>query len=159
MWSMPGKKLMNIDTFSSLFLVLFAFWVCYLSKRLLLWSPEGPSDGFFPFLGGLALGFFGLCLFFRSLLNPGQISTVKEATTKTRLLIYIGSLIAYALFFELLGFLLATFFFLFAIGKGAEKASWKNSLIISGLSTATCFFVFYYLLDVPFPLGLLKALF
>lgn len=52
----------NLDVISSFVFILLALLTCYLSKRLSLWTPEGPSDGFFPFLGGLALAFFGLCL-------------------------------------------------------------------------------------------------
>jgi hypothetical protein len=157
--NITGKRLMKGDCISSFFLVLFAFWVCYLSKRLSLWNSQGPSDGFFPFLGGVALGVLGIWQFVRSLLEQRQDNEVKAAAIKIKLFTYIASLLAYALLFEFLGFLLATFFFLIAICKGAEKASWKGSLLISSLSTGICFLLFNYLLDVPFPFGFLKAFF
>jgi hypothetical protein len=75
-----------------------------------------------------------------------------------KLSIYVGSILAYAALFQWLGFLLTTFFFLLAICKGAERAGWKESIIISALSTGMCIFLFYYLLDVPLPFGFLKAL-
>jgi len=146
------------DTVSSIFLVLLAAWVCYLAKGLSLWSSEGPGDGFFPFLGGLVLGLLAICLFFQSLFKPKETDGGRAGTLKIKLSIYIGSLLAYALFFRWLGFPLASFFFLLAICKGAEGASWKYSIILSALSIVLCILLFYYLLDVPFPFGVLTAL-
>jgi putative tricarboxylic transport membrane protein len=147
----------NRDTLSSFVLVLFAFSVCYLSKGLSLWSPEGPGAGFFPFLAGITLGLFGLFLFVQSLFQPKKINEVREPILKIKLLIYIGSILVYPVVFGVLGFFFATFLFLLAICKGGEKASWRSSLIISGLTTIGCFFIFYYLLEVPFPVGFLKV--
>ncbi len=149
----------NLDAVSSSVLILFALLTCYLSKRLTIWSPEGPSDGFFPFLGGLVLGFFGLCLLVQSLLKPRKDAVFLGDALKLKLLIYAVSLLAYSIFFDWLGSILATFLFFLAICKGAEKASWKASLIISVLSSSLFFLVFAVLLNTPLPIGLLKPLF
>ena len=149
----------NLDTISSLAFILFALLTCYLSKKLSIWSPDGPSDGFFPFLGGLTLGFFGLCLLVQSLLKPKKGMVFLADTLKSKLLIYAGGLLAYGILFEWLGSILATLFFVISICKGAEKARWRTSLIVSGLTTALFFAIFSVLLKVPLPLGLLKALF
>jgi hypothetical protein len=149
----------NLDAISSFVLILFALLTCYLSKKLTIWSPEGPSDGFFPFLGGLALAFFGLCLLVQSLLKPREDAVFLGDTLKLKLLIYTVSLLAYSILFDWLGSILATFLFFLSICKGAEKASWRASLIISGLSCGLFFLIFSVLLTVPLPLGLLKPLF
>jgi hypothetical protein len=149
----------NLDATSSFVLVLFAMLTCYLSKRLSLWSSDGPSDGFFPFLGGLALGFFGLCLLVQSLLKPKKDAVFLGDTLKMKLLIYVGSLLAYSILFDWLGSILATFLFFLSICRVAEKAGWKVSLIISGLSSGLFFLVFSVLLKAPLPFGLLRPLF
>jgi len=148
----------SADTYSSLVLVLLASVVCYLSKELSLWSPVGPSDGFFPFLGGLILGFLGLCLFIQSLLKPKDTSKVRGSIQKVKLFTYIGSVLLYPLLFESLGFPFISFFFILVICKVAEKASWRASLIISCLITISCFLIFQYVFEVPFPTGFLKGL-
>ena len=148
----------NLDAISGFVFILFALLTCYFSNKLTIWSPEGPSDGFFPFLGGLALGFFGFCLLVQRLLKPKKMVFLAD-TIKLKLLIYGGGLLAYSILFSWLGSILATFFFLLSICKGAEKARWKTSLIISGLTTASFFAIFSVLLKVPLPLGLLKPLF
>jgi putative tricarboxylic transport membrane protein len=143
------------ESVSAVFVILFAILFCYWSSRLSLWSGDGPGDGLFPFLAGLALGFFGLLLLIQRLLSP-QAEQKMVGIRKIKLTIYIGSLIAYTLLFEPLGFIPTSFLFMLAICKGAERAGWKTSLTISGLSTALSFIVFH-LLDVPFPLGVLKV--
>jgi putative tricarboxylic transport membrane protein len=153
------KVVGNLDAISSFVFILLALLTCYLSKRLSLWNPDGPSDGFFPFLGGLALGFFGLCLLVQSLLKPKKDAVFLGDTLKLKLLIYAGSLLAYSILFDWLGSVLATFLFFLSICKGAEKASWKATLIISVLSCGLFFLIFSVLLKVPLPLGLLKPLF
>ena len=147
------------DTLSSFILMVFAIWVCYFSKGLALWNSDGPGDGLFPFLGGLALGFFALCLFIQRFLKGEKTNIYWGEIHKLRLLTYIGSLFVYAVVFDWLGSLLATFLFLLFVCKGSEKASWKTSIIISGASTALVFIIFYVLLSVPLPFGLLKLLF
>jgi hypothetical protein len=153
-----GGMLKNRDAMSSFVMLLFAFWICYLSVRLSLWSEEGPGDGFFPFLGGILLFCFALCLFVQSWIRAGKINTVREPIFKTRLFTYVGSSLVYTFALNLIGFFLATFLLFFVICKVAEKISLKTSLIIACTSTIGFFIVFGYLLSLPFPPGFLKAL-
>ncbi len=60
------------DTISGFLLLLFAVWICYLSKGLFLWGTDGPADGLFPFLAGVILGLFGLVLSVKGLLKPNK---------------------------------------------------------------------------------------
>ena len=149
----------NPDTISALLMVLFAAWVGYLSKELLLWGPDGPGDGFFPFLAALALGIFGSGLMVKSLLKPRKTVVFWADTLKRKLFAYAGGLVGYGILFSWLGSLLTTFFFLLFICRAAEKFLWSTSLIFSGLSSALFFVAFYVLLKAPLPPGLLKPLF
>jgi hypothetical protein len=149
----------NLDALSAFVLLLFAFWVCYLSNELSLWNSDGPGDGFFPFLAGLTLGLSGMDLLVKSLLKPKKTTAFWADTLKWKLFSYLGILIAYSVLFNWLGSLLATLFFFLFLCKEAEKFSWKTSLIFSGLSTCFFFVTFYMLLKAPLPLGLLKPLF
>ncbi len=152
------KAMKNKDTVSSFILILVALLVCYSAKKISLWGPDGPGEGLFPFLGGLALMAFGSILFLQSYFKPQKSEKMGEGIRKIKLLLYIGSLFAYFLLFEWMGFILTTFFFILIICKGAEKAPWKDSIIVSSLSTVLFYLIFYYFLDVPFPFGFLKAL-
>ena len=149
----------NLDAVSSFVLILFALLTCYLSKKLSVWSPEGPGDGFFPFLGGLVLGFLGLCLLVQSLLKPKKDAVFLADTLKLKLLIYVVSLLAYSILFNWLGSILGTLLLFLSICKGAERASWRASLIISVLSCGLFFLIFSVFFKVPLPLGFLKPLF
>lgn len=149
----------NSDTISGFLLLLFAVWVCYLSKELFLWGTDGPGDGFFPFLAGVTLGLFGLALSVKGLLKPPKTAVFLADTLVWKLCIYMGSLIAFGLLFAWLGSLLTTFFFFLVICRAAEKFNWRTALIFSGLSTCLFFITFTVLLKVQLPMGLLKPLF
>ncbi len=149
----------NSDTISAFVLLLFAVWVGYLSKELSLWSPEGPGDGFFPFLAALTLGLLGLGLMVKSLLKPRKTVGFWADTLQGKLFAYLGGLIGYGILFPWLGSLLTTFFFFLFICKASEKFVWTTSLIFSGLSTCSFFVAFHVLLKAPLPPGLLKPLF
>jgi putative tricarboxylic transport membrane protein len=68
-------------------------------------------------------------------------------------------LLAYALVFESLGFLLATPLFLIAAFRYLGHPSWIGVLGYSGLVTAVTFALFQYLLDIRLPFGILARFF
>jgi putative tricarboxylic transport membrane protein len=158
-----GETMKNRDMISSVAMMLFALWVGFMSTKLTLWSGslwsgEGPSDGFFPFIGGMLLFIFSLCLFVQNWFKLEKTRTVREPILKRRFFTYIGALLAYTFVINLMGFVLTTLLFIFVICNVAEKISVKKSLIIACISTL-CFFIgFQYLLDVPFPPGFLRVL-
>jgi hypothetical protein len=140
---------------TAIIIIILAILLCYWSYRHSLWSEGGPGDGLFPFLAGLALGFFGLLLLIQGIRNP-QAERAVVGEGKDKAAIYIGSLIAYGLLFQLLGFILTSVLFMLVICKWAERAGWKASLMTSALSTASLYIIFH-LMEVPFPLGVLNV--
>jgi putative tricarboxylic transport membrane protein len=146
------------DSLGCLILVLFAFLVCYLSVKLSLWGADGPGDGLFPFMSGLVLALCGLFIFVKGLLKTRTVK-VQGEIDKGKLFVYIVALLTYAVVFRWLGFVLTTFCYVLFMLKGLEKGTWKASLFVSSLVTVALFAIFYVLLDVPLPFGILKPLF
>lgn len=145
------------DALSGLAFILLAALFCYFAWQMGLWSGDSPGDGFFPFVGGLALVFFSIILFLQTVLkSSGRRNS--ESTLKRKLAVYLGCFFGFVFFFERIGFILTAFFFVLVICKVAEKVGWKISIALAALSTAICMVIFYALLDVPLPFGVLKGL-
>jgi putative tricarboxylic transport membrane protein len=107
-----------------------------------------------PFVLGISLLLLSLLV----VLVPGD--KPKEAVwernaLKRNLLIFAGLLI-YMLLFKPLGFYLTTFFLLVYLMKLSGEKGLKRSVAISFITVFLIYIVFYRLLVIPFPQGILR---
>jgi hypothetical protein len=124
------------------------------SLRLSLDDIHNPGPGFMPFALGISLLLLSLLVF----LVPGE--KPKEAgwnwdALKRNLFILAGLLI-YMLLFKPLGFYLATFLLLVYLMKLSGEKGLKRSVVISFVTVFLIYIVFYRLLVIPFPQGILR---
>ena len=114
------------------------------------YDPVGPRAYPLLLLSLMAVGSIWL------LLKPGLLEQRLNPTAALRALLCIAALLAYALLFEVLGFVLSTALAAFAIGL-----LFTGRLLpcaISGVLMGVLLYgLFDYLLDVPLPLGLFEA--
>lgn len=114
------------------------------------YDPVGPRAYPLLLLSLMAAGSIWL------LLKPGLLEQRLNPTAALRALLCIAALLAYALLFEVLGFVISTTLATFAIGL-----LFTGRLLpcaISGvLMGALLYVLFDHLLDVPLPLGLFEA--
>ena len=114
------------------------------------YDPVGPRAYPLLWLSLMAVGSIWL------LLKPGLLEQRLNPTAALRALLCIAALLAYALLFEVLGFVLSTALAAFAIGL-----LFTGRLLpcaISGVLMGVLLYgLFDYLLDVPLPLGLFEA--
>ena len=80
-----------------------------------------------------------------------------EPGRRGNLLILLGSIVAYTLLVERVGFVLTTFALLAVLMKRLG-ASWRATLFASFLGTAVTYVMFAYWLRVPLPPGLLTGI-
>ena len=110
------------DQMSSLVWLGFAIYICIASSRLSFGSFDHPGPGFLPLLVGIFLGIFSIIAFLQAHLSNAEDETTQPWYPKERWKKLIGVLAVmflYALFFEILGFLVSTFLlliFLFRFG-------------------------------------------
>lgn len=62
-------------------------------------------------------------------------------------------LLGYVLVLETVGFPIATVGLLTLLFKSLGQATWRGSILIAALMTATVFSLFSLVLDIPLPLG------
>ncbi|HEU4345885.1 MAG TPA: tripartite tricarboxylate transporter TctB family protein [Candidatus Binatia bacterium] len=141
------------DLTTSLFWLAIAIFASLEGfTNLKLGTLRSPGPGFFPFWGGILLGLFSLVLLARSLRSreePGFGDIQWRA-----LHVVLGTVLAYLLLLETLGFVTVTFVFLlllFCFGK----TGWIKSGAWSAIATVLIYALFRFWLQVQLPRGLL----
>ena len=138
-------------------LVLFAFFA-YESLQLSLRDTLGPGPGFFPFWLSVLGGVLGLALL--SHLKLGRVDLGAEALTFERVgvrsvvLIVVGLIAATALL-DLAGFRLAMLIFNAYVLVALGVRNWIVIAVFAGAGSFGVYHVFYDLLKVPLPEGIL----
>ena len=107
-----------------------------------------------PFALGIALLFLSLLV----VLMPGKKpqEAVWDRNALKRNLLILAGLLIYMILFKPLGFYLSTFLLLAYLMKLSGDKRLKRSLAISFITVVLIYIVFYRLLVIPFPSGILK---
>ncbi len=134
-----------------------------MALQLGLWRDGSPGPGLFPFVASSGIVLLsGFSMLFK-ILAPGGGAASEEAVLPmaglTRVGIYMGALIGYAVLLETLGFFGSTVLGLFVILKFAERLSWRITVpLILGALLFT-HLLFERGLGVYFPKGTLWEMF
>ena len=143
---------MYVRLFSAIWL-LFCAWLAVLAwgfQAPFAYDPVGPRA--YPLLLLALMGAGSLWL----LIKPGLLTQQLHVPSALRATLCVLALLAYALLFEPLGFILSTALVGFALG-----VLFTGRLVpcaISGVLMGLLLYgLFDYLLDVPLPLGLFEA--
>ncbi len=144
---------MYVRLFSACWLLL-CIWLAFIAwgfQAPFAYDPVGPRAYPLLLLGLMGAGSLWL------LIKPGHHSTqTLHLPAAVRSLLCIAALLAYALLFEPLGFILSTTLTTFALGLlfTGRLLPCAISAVLMGL---LLFGLFDYLLDVPLPLGVLDV--
>lgn len=139
---------MSDRLFASLWLVVAALiaWATWQIEVPFSYEPIGPRA--FPWLLCAGMGVAAVRLMFR----PGQEPAWPRGELLWKSALLLGALLAYAFFFEILGFVLATTLVGLAVGR-SFGGSWRGSLA-AGAGLGIClWFLFDKALDVTLPMG------
>jgi hypothetical protein len=141
-----------------IFWIGLSLFVMLVSRNLGLGKFRNPGPGLMPFVVGLVLLLVSLLFFVRLLLKTdgrGQTASEAEAHSPTSfwgISILLGSLIAYELLLEKLGYPIATFLLLSLLLRVAGSKKWTVILVSSVLISSTSYFLFNFL-GLNFPRG------
>jgi putative tricarboxylic transport membrane protein len=139
---------------SIVFLILSCL-VMIESVRLKLNTIHNPGPGFMPFSLGLSLALLSiLSFFFPDLRKKGPAFWNDWRRGQSTFYVFAG-LIAYLLLFKLLGFYVGTFLLMVYLIKISGEKGYKRLLLVSLLTMAVTYLLFYKLLFIPFPQGVL----
>jgi putative tricarboxylic transport membrane protein len=146
----------------ALALQVFGVIISIYSHQIGLQNLADPGPGLYPFLLGILLFFLSFPLAIGSLKTLRSFKNKRKKETNgeyranfKKLLIPTAYMIGYFLFFDLLGFLIASFLFLFGLFLFGYPRQWVMACLFSAVVVCLSYLVFYILLQVPFPAGLL----
>lgn len=146
------------DIIPIIFWIGLSLFVMVLSNKLGLGKLHHPGPGFMPFYIGVLLLIISLYLLLRYILKKGDRGeTAKKDQSQIdlwKIAIVVASLIAYSLFLERLGFLIATFILVTLLFKTAGMRRWSFTFMSSVLTVLVTYFLFTYL-GLNFPKGIL----
>jgi len=107
-----------------------------------------------PFVLGISLLLLSLLVIFLPGRRPKEAAW--ESNALKRNLLVLAGLLVYMLLFKPLGFYLTTFLLLVYLMKLSGEKRLKRSVAISFVTVVLIYIVFYRLLVIPFPQGILR---
>ena len=149
------------DQFSSLFWFMLGMAVTYLSYRLGLGTLTNPGPGFLPFWCALILSGLSCLVFFHRLLarTQGETQELRSLWQGVRWpkgIYVVMAILAYALLFTTLGYLLSTIALLLFLFKAIEPQRWIMAIGGAVLASFVSFVLFALWLDVQLPRGIIE---
>ena len=136
-------------------LLILSCLVMIGSVRLKLDDVHNPGPGFMPFFLGLSLAILSILSFFFP--DPRKkVAAFWNDWQRGQSTFYMfAGLIAYLFLFKILGFYIDTFLLMVYLLKLSGEKGYKRPLLISLLTMGVTYLLFYKLLFIPFPRGLL----
>ncbi|MCC7275431.1 MAG: tripartite tricarboxylate transporter TctB family protein [Alphaproteobacteria bacterium] len=151
------------DAFNGLVLLLAAIALLVYSLTLPAMQGQQFGPGVFPLMVSVGLGACALLLMARAVAAgwSGPFVAVDAGLRSRRgltavLAVVLGT-VAYLLLSDFLGFLVVAPLVLVAIFR-SQRVGWPAAIAVALLGTAVIHFVFYSMLRVPLPWGLLTPL-
>jgi hypothetical protein len=147
----------NNDQRSSLFWLVIGLAIALYSTKYGLGSFSSPGPGFMPFLSGLALAGLALVVFFQQLSKGGKekLRDLWSQKNWPTIMMVMGALVLYTIFFRFFGFLLDTFLLTAFLLRVMEPLSWKKVLAGAIGAAIGSYAIFQLWLEAQLPAGFL----
>lgn len=147
----------NNDQRSSLFWVVIGLAIALYSTKYGLGKFSSPGPGFMPFLSGLVLAGLAVLVFFQQL-SKGSKEGLRDLWAQKNwptIMMVMGALVLYTIFFRFFGFLLDTFLLTAFLLRVMEPLSWKKVLAGAIGASVGSYAIFQLWLEAQLPTGFL----
>ena len=150
----------NLDRMSGLILLALGIFIFSKSFEYPFGTIKLPGAAVFPLLASSLLIIISGSIVISSFLKSkgGPSPAVLFSYSKEdlgRVILGIGSLVAYRYLLPSIGFAPSTFLFLFILIKWLGRYSWKISILFSLFTAVVCYYLFQIFLKIPMPRGIL----
>ncbi|HVP77004.1 MAG TPA: tripartite tricarboxylate transporter TctB family protein [Thermodesulfobacteriota bacterium] len=147
----------NNDQRSSLFWLVIGLAIALYSAKYGLGKLSSPGPGFMPFLSGLVLAGLALVVFLQQLSRGSKekLRDLWDQKNWSTIMMVMGALVLYTIFFRFFGFLLDTFLLTALLLRVMEPLSWKK--VVAGAMGAAIgsYAIFQLWLKAQLPKGFL----
>jgi len=145
------------DIIGGLFFLSVGILFAVYSQSVDIGTMEEPGPGFLPLWAGVLLGIMSAALIVKSFFQKygaGEAFFPEHDSWK-RVIMVVGSLVAYNFLLVPLGFVLTTLCFVAFLVKCIFPQTWLRTVVTAVFSTAGAQIIFVNLLELQFPKGLL----
>jgi hypothetical protein len=144
-----------LDRKSSLFCLVVSALACIESYRLGIGSLHKPGMGFTGFWTSALLGVLSLALFLQSSVGRESLQASPHLLGPSwkRIVLVLGTLVAYSKFMPVVGYLIATFLLMVVLFWLVKGERWHRMLLIASLTAVVTYLVFSKWLGSPLPVG------
>ncbi len=145
------------DQRSGIFWLAVGLAIVFSSLKYGLGSLSSPGPGFLPFLTGLAItGLSGLVFFQQNAQKTREkLKDLWAQKNWSSVMMVMGALIVYTVFFRFLGFLLDTFLLIAFLLRIMEPLSWAKVLAGAVCASGGAYILFELWLEAQLPTGIL----
>ena len=137
---------------------LFGGFTTVLSLRMPIGTFRMAGTGLFPLCLGIILmilsGVFMLNVFFQEKKRKTErVSSVETPGSGMVMILFLGTMVFITLFFDRLGYPLASFILMVALLRILGMKKWARNLTLSVGTAIVCYFLFVQWLKIPLPKG------
>ena len=153
---MSEKEIRPVE---GIFWIVLGLIICILSWQFDLGSLVEPGPGFVAFVSGLFISGIGLAMILSRIFSKEARRSGPDATSPfqavawSRLTYALVLLLAYILFFDILGFVVATFLLMWSMSFDRERKNWVSSLLFSLITVIISYLIFEVWLSCQLPRG------
>lgn len=146
------------DRIAAVFFLVLSLFICQQSTVIGVGGLHRPGPGLMSFGAGMGIGVLALVvlvLSFFSKAGPAELEQDEAVGRKAKIFLLCSSLFAYAVAVVWLGFVLATFAFVFFLLRVVESERWWLSAVKAALITLGNYGLFVAWLGIKLPQGVL----
>ena len=138
-------------------LLTLAGYIFFAAGTLPFGTVRVPQTAFFPRTLAVLLGIMSVIGLARTLAGREALRGGEKIETQgwIRIAVTLMTLAGFALALERLGFLLTTFLLMISLLRAIEAQKWRNVVVVALATALISYAIFYWLLGVPLPAGLL----
>lgn len=145
------------DLISTSFWFVIGLSIALYAPQFDLGTASMPGTGLMPCLAGIVMCFFAAISFVQALGSPsGNTERIWHDVAYPKILAVLIVLIAYAAFFEWIGFIVCTFVMMYVLMNFVGSMKWFPSLFGALVSALVAYFVFEIWLQAQLPKGILS---
>lgn len=126
---------------------------------LKVWTASEPGPGLFPLIAGILLSFMSLIILikgtFTKTLEKKSLRVLWSGLKWKKVFYMTGALLIYSLILDFIGFILSTLLLLIFLFIGIQPQKWKVAIGLSLFTSVGSYLLFYRILQVQLPRGLL----
>ncbi len=147
----------NNDQRSSLFWLAVGLAVAFYARKYRLGSLSSPGPGFLPFLTGLVISGLALVVFVQqfSKKDREKVRDLWQKKNWPTMMMVMGALVLYTFLFQILGFLLDTFWLIAFLLRVMQPMAWPKVLLVAAGAAGASYVIFEVWLKAQLPAGFL----